>query len=250
MLFEEASQAGLNASYLKRVGDVAPIRLSAETAGVVALSPDGRRAIAVTGDLNQSGTRHVLVSTGPEPPRELPHGTVDGVGWAWWTPDGQRVVFYGHEKDRLRRSWIQEPPDGQPQPISPEGTLCTPAWSGWAVCQRLPEDKDTTGSSWELRSLTSGETRPASWIGGDNPIAWGPDGHHAFVAGWQHPPFRVVRVDVATGHREAWLDASPPDPAGVERDSFVTAALTPDGRHYVYSYYRTFADLFLVEGLR
>ncbi|HUL79815.1 MAG TPA: protein kinase [Vicinamibacteria bacterium] len=249
VLFQEESQTGHNAANLRRVDDLAPIRLS-DVAGAVALSPDGRRALGLAGSLNQSGSRHVLLSAGPEPPRELPHGTVDGVGWAWWTPDGQHVIFWGREKNHPRRTWIEEPPDGQPRPISPEGTECRPAWPGWAVCQRVPEERDTTGSTWDLRSLTSGATRPAAWIGGAVPIAWSPDGRHAFVAGSEQPPFRVFRVDEATGRRETWLDASPPDPAGLSPAPFVAAAITPDGRYYVYSYDRTLSDLFLVDDLR
>jgi hypothetical protein len=70
------------------------------------------------------------------------------------------------------------------------------------------------------------------------------------VAGFDQPPFRVFRVEVATGRREPWLDTSPPDPAGVARIAFNGAALTPDGRYYAYSYLRTLTYLFLAEGLR
>jgi hypothetical protein len=81
-------------------------------------------------------------------------------------------------------------------------------------------------------------------------MALSPDGRHAFVAGDQVQPFRVFRVDVATGRREPWLDTSPPDPAGVNAQTFVGTALSPDGRYYAYAYLRTLSDLFLVEGLR
>jgi len=99
--------------------------------------------------------------------------------------------------------------------------------------------------------LDGGETRPAPWIRRDDRvIAWSPDGRHAFVAGRSQPPFRVFRVEVATERREPWLDASPPDPAGVDQLGVAGAVLTPDGRYYAYAYLRTLSDLFLVEGLR
>jgi len=69
------------------------------------------------------------------------------------------------------------------------------------------------------------------------------------VADFWQPPFRVFRVDVVSGSREPWLDTSPPDPAGITPEWTQGGTLTPDGRHYVYSYSRTFTDLFLVEGL-
>ena len=250
VLFQECAQAGgpQGAVYLKRVGDSSPIRLGEGAA--VALSPDGRRAIAISGTLLASGSRLMLLSAGAEPLRELPRGTLDGVGWASWTPDGQRVIFYGREKDRGIRFHILQPPDGQPQPISPEGTWCFPAWNGWVACRHIEENKGRAIRIWELRPMDGSETRPAPWIGQEESvIAWSPDGGHAFVAGSSQPPFRVFRADVTTGHRAPWLDTSPPDPAGVDQLG-IAATLTPDGRYYAYSYLRTLSDLFLVEGLR
>ena len=103
VLFQECAQAGgpLNTAYLRRVGDPGPIRLGEGTA--VALSPDGRRAIAMRGQAYRSDSRLVVLSAGAEPPLELPRGTLDRVGWAYWTPDGQRVMFQGGEKDRAGR---------------------------------------------------------------------------------------------------------------------------------------------------
>jgi hypothetical protein len=251
VLFQECAQAGgpQNTSYLRRVGDLGPIRLGDGAA--MALSPDGRRAIALNGSFFQSGGRLMLLSAGAEPPRELPRGTVDAIGWAWWTPDGQRVLFNGREKDRPFRSYILNPPDGQPQPISPEAVECKTPGYGWAPCFQVQEHEGLPVRIWQLRSLDGGETRPAPWIGRDEAlIAWGPDGNHAFVGGFTQPPFRVFRVHVATGRREPWLDTSPPDPAGVHSIAWVGTALTPDGRHYAYGYLRTLSDLFLVEGLR
>jgi dipeptidyl aminopeptidase/acylaminoacyl peptidase len=251
VLFQETAQAGgpQNTVYLRRVGDPSPIRLG--EGGAVALSPDGRSAIA-NSSLYQSASRLMLLSAGAEPPRELPRGTLDSVGWAHWTPDGRRVVFAGSEKDRALRAYILQPPDGQPQPISPEGIRsCGAPGYGWAPCVHIQEDKGRLIRIWELYSLDGGETRPAPWVGSEGAvIAWSPDGRHAFVGGWLQPPFRVLRVDVATGRREPWLDTNPPDPAGIDQMNFSGTALTPDGRYYAYAYMRTLSDLFLVEGLR
>jgi hypothetical protein len=193
----------------------------------------------------------MLLSAGAEPPRELSQVTLNSLGWAFWTPDGQRVIFYGTDKDHASRSYILRPPDGQPQPISAEGTKCRPASDGWTFCWHLQKDDRQPIRAWDLRSLDGGETWPAPWIGPDDfVITWGSDGRHAFVAGRVQPPFRVFRVDVATGRREPWLDTGPPDPAGVDSLLALAAALTPDGRYYAYGYFRTLSDLFLVEGLR
>ena len=251
VLFQEAAQAGgpRNTSYLRRVGDSSPIRLGEGIA--VGLSPDGRRALVLMGNQMQSGSRFVVLSTGAELPRELPWSKQDAVTWAWWTPDGQRLVVLGKEKDHLLRSYVLQPPDGQPQPISPEGTWCVTPGREWVPCVHVQEDNGRPIRVWELHRWDGGETRPAPWIRQDEGvIAWSSDGGHAFVGGYGQPPFRVFRVDVATGRREPWLDTGPPDQAGVERVDFSGTALTPDGRYYAYAYTRTLSDLFLVEGLR
>jgi hypothetical protein len=161
------------------------------------------------------------------------------------------VIFWGKEKNHALRSYILRLPDGQPQPISPEGEFCFAPGPRWTPCSHFQEAKDRPIRIWELRSLAGDETRPAPWIGRDESVdAWSPDGGHAFVTGSTQPPFRVFRVEVATGRREPWLDTSPPDPAGVNAQIFEFTALTPDGRYYAYSYLRTLSDLFLVEGLK
>jgi len=252
MLFQEWAQAGgpQNTVYLRRVGDTSPIRLGEGVA--MALSPDGRHAIALTGNSVQAGRgRLVVFSAGAESPRELPWSKEDFVSWAWWTPDGQRVVVTGRQKDRPVRSYMLQLPDGQAQPISPEGTACIAPGQVWVPCFQVQEDNGRPIRVWELRSRDGGETRPAPWIGRQEAvIGWSPDGGHAFVAGWGQPPFRVFRVDVATARREPWLDTSPPDPTGFGRVDFTATAITPDGRYYAYGYTRTLSDLFLVEGLR
>lgn len=48
--------------------------------------------------------------------------------------------------------------------------------------------------------------------------------------------------------RERWKEFMPSDPAGVTLIN--PAFLTPDGRHYVYSFRRVLSDLYLAEGLR
>jgi hypothetical protein len=247
VLFADDPNAPQGGVFIRRATDVGPIRLGEGIA--IALSPDGRRAYA--GDhVFQSGARHTVLSAGPEPPRELSRGTLDRIGWGQWMADGQRVIFAGWEKDRPVRSYVVEPPDGQPKPISPEGTECKGAMGQrWLPCFHIQDEHGEAIRVWELRSL-DGQTRPAPWIGAeDYPVAWSPDGAHAFVAIAHIPPFRVFRVEVGTGRREPWLDSSPPDLAGV--GSFpAEVTLTPDGRYYAYSYPRTLSDLFLVEGLR
>ena len=120
----------------------------------------------------------------------------------------------------------------------------------WLPCFHKEEDHGRIVPMWELRSPDGGETRPAPWMGtGDHVMAWSPDGRYAFLEHDAPTCFRVLRVDVATGRREPWLESAPPDPSGIKEFTAETA-LTPDGRYYAYGYTRTLSDLFLVEGVR
>ncbi len=55
-------------------------------------------------------------------------------------------------------------------------------------------------------------------------------------------------LDIRTGKKELWKELMPPDPAGVMTVSPVN--VTPDWKSYAYSYQRSLADLYVVEGLR
>ena len=71
----------------------------------------------------------------------------------------------------------------------------------------------------------------------------------AIVYAWnsQELPFRVFRVEIATGRREPWMTIMPQDPAGIWDTDLM---ITPDGKSYAYNCARLLADLYLVEGLK
>jgi hypothetical protein len=60
-------------------------------------------------------------------------------------------------------------------------------------------------------------------------------------------PTTIERVDVATGKRTQWKTLAPADPAGVHGINLVR--MTRDTRVCLYTYLRTFSDLYLVQGL-
>ena len=55
-------------------------------------------------------------------------------------------------------------------------------------------------------------------------------------------------LDLRTGEKKLWKELIPPDPAGVTSVSPVVVTL--DRKFYVYSYVRSLADLYVVEGLK
>jgi len=58
----------------------------------------------------------------------------------------------------------------------------------------------------------------------------------------------VVRVDVASGSVEPWMEIEPRGRGGV--DAISTVRMTRDGERYVCSYYRRDSVLYLAQGLR
>jgi hypothetical protein len=100
-----------------------------------------------------------------------------------------------------------------------------------------------------LYPLRGGEPQTvAGFVEGDRPFRWSADGRALFLLRDGEVPARVFRLDLATGRREPWKEFMPSDPAGVGLINPVF--LTPDGRHYVYSFRRVLSDLYLAEGLR
>lgn len=61
-------------------------------------------------------------------------------------------------------------------------------------------------------------------------------------------PSTVERVDIVTGKRTPWKTLAPADLAGVHGISVVK--MTRDTRVCLYSYLRTFSDLYLAQGMK
>ena len=57
----------------------------------------------------------------------------------------------------------------------------------------------------------------------------------------------IARLDTRTGARRPWVRFDMADPAGVS--FFAAVRITPDGRYWTASYFRTLSDLYVVEGV-
>ena len=103
-----------------------------------------------------------------------------------------------------------------------------------------------------LYSIDGGEIKPIPQLeAGEIPVVFSDDGRSLYVR--DDPgafPVHVVRLDLATGTREPWLELAPPDLTAVTQPMIGEVWLTPIGRFYAYAYTRKELDLFLVEGLR
>ena len=131
--------------------------------------------------------------------------------------------------------------------MTPEGVAWDyPRFAGRSVLSRNPNEP---GDPWRLYPLDGGEAEATPWLNaGDAPLGWSEDGRHFYAYAASVFPVTVERLDVGSGHREPWLELVPPDSASLGR--LLGMEITPDGRHYAYTYARQPSELILVEGLR
>ena len=82
----------------------------------------------------------------------------------------------------------------------------------------------------------------------DQVIRWSADGRSVYVFRPTNVPFRIERLDLASGRRVLIREVAPADRTGVLYG--LGAALTDDTRSYAYDYKRMTSQLFVVEGAR
>jgi Tol biopolymer transport system component len=161
-------------------------------------------------------------------------------------PDGTRFLFLGVEAGHRPRLYMHSLGEKSTKVISPEGydTTGTPiSPDGRYFVARCPDLKPC------LLAIAGGEIKamPAAKTT-DLPIQWTSDGHSLYVFQYGALPAKVELVNIATGKRTFWKTFAPADLAGVHGISYMT--VTSDGRVCLYSYLRTFSDLYLAEGLK
>ncbi len=240
---EQTSVTGLGYEICIRRTDGSPVMRLGH--GVpFGLSPDGRW---VASAMPAPTSSLIFLPTGPGESRTLDTGL--DVRWATWLPGGQRIVVAGAGADDAVRLHVLDLEGGdETRPISPAGVeanlVVRPAVSpdGERVAAVGPDQR-----VW-LYLVDGGEPRPVSGVvDGDVPVVWSEDGRALFVARTGQVPARVFRVDVEGGGREPWMELFPSDPAGV--GIIHSLVMTPDGRSYAYSYYRSLSILYLVQGM-
>jgi Tol biopolymer transport system component len=242
LLFREEGEAGgaSYAVYVRKTDGSPAVRLGDGQS--LALSPDGKWALACRGDKE---TDLFLLPTGPGEPRSLQgHDIIHSA--ATFFPDGKRILMAGTEPNHGLRLYVQDLDTDKVEAVTPEGTngfsfALSP--DGHSIAAVGPDDKAylfpvPAGDPVPIRGLQPGEV----------PVAWTADGRSLYIYRGGELPAKVYRLEIATGNRVLWKELTPPDPAGVE---FVGPVLpTPDGKSYVYGYRRLLSDLYLVEGLQ
>jgi serine/threonine protein kinase len=236
-----SKSGGLSYAVYLRKTDGSPAVLLGE-GGAMALSPDGKWALAQTQD---SPSQLRLLATGAGEARDLTKDNVNHT-WARWFPDGKRVLYSGNEPGQGVKLYILDVSSGKSQAVTPEGVdgnafFVSPD-SQW-IAGIGPDRKGY------LYPVNGGEARVIPGLNpGEQPITWSSDGRSLYIYQPGELPASVHRLDIQTGQRTLWKQLLPSDPAGVE--TIGPILMTPDAQTCIFGYHRMLADLYLVEGLK
>jgi eukaryotic-like serine/threonine-protein kinase len=205
------------------------------------LSPDGKWVLANSA---HPPAQLFLYPTGAGETRQLTRDQIDHTGLGW-LPDGKHIIFSGVEPGHAGRLFLMDLENGSAKAISPEGYIYV--WqvspNGKYVFTNCPDFKTC------LFPLEGGEPRRIPGLKRDDaPVQWSEDGRSTYSFHLGALPSAVERIDMATGKRTRWKTLAPADLAGVHGISQVT--MTRDGSVCLYSYLRTFSDLYLVQRVK
>jgi hypothetical protein len=217
------------AVYFRKTDGSPAIRIAEGRA--LAFSPDTQWAAI----LDPANPRQLmLVHTGAGERRKLEAGRFTYHD-ARWFPDGNRLLVWANQDERLRRHYIQDAAGGPPRVVTAEGAAREAAISpdGEYVAAH-------SGPGVFLFPVDGTEPQPVKgYTAGARPIAWSDDARGLYL----RRGYVVELVDLKTGKSEVWRDLTPPDPAGVT--GIENLAIAPTGQAYVYSYQRHNSDLYV-----
>jgi len=184
--------------------------------------------------------RLLIYPTGAGETRQLERGALEHYSTAQWFRDGKSILISGNEPGKGTRFYAQEL-GGAPRAVTPEGTRDgLLSADGQLVLARGPDEK------YFLYPIAGGEPRPVPGLTpADFLVLWGGDGKSALVYRRAEIPYRLERVDLATGRRTLFKELAPADRTGLLslREIFVT----DDLRSYAYTAYYQVSSLFVSE---
>jgi len=230
------------AHYLRRTDGSPAVRLGDGAALV--LSPDGKWVLT-----RASGTPRdfVLQPTGTGTAVNLTEPSLEAISDVAFFPDSAHLLLLAGEPGQKRRLYVQDLPSGKPRPITDRGYGFGPGAVSpdgrWAVAYGEWSD-DTfivpTGGG-NARTIPNSKALDV--------IRWAPDGKSVYGSVAGGIPAEIVRVEIATGRREAIRSLAPPERAGLIE--IFPIFLTPDSKSYAYGFGRAgTSDLYVIDGLR
>jgi hypothetical protein len=199
------------------------------------LSPDGKWVLAVVQSIPP---KLLIYPTGAGETRQLDRANLEHYSTARWFRDGKAVLISGNEPGKGTRFYVQEL-ESAPRTVTPEGTrdglLST---DGKSILARGTDGK------YSIYPIAGGEPRPIpALMQADILAQWSADEKSALVYRLGEIPYRLERVDLATGRRLSFKEFAPADRTGLLslREIFVT----DDLRSYAYTAYYQVSSLFV-----
>jgi len=238
LLFTDYSAAaGMNYSACLRTTDGGPVVRLGEGRGW-GLSPDGRWALAVV----DTPPQLVIYPTGPGETRRLARGELETYQAAGWFPDGKSILVVGNEAGKASRCYAQDLSGGPPRPVTPEAT------TNGAVS---PDGRRilyaNADGSWSIQPVGIGTAQLVPYLKPDDqPIRWSADGQSVYVFHVPDRPFRLERLDLASGRRTLVRESPPAAGTG----ALNLASLADDTQSYAYDCFGFTSQLYVVEGAR
>ena len=236
---DESLTAGLNYGVCLRKTDGGPVvRLGEGTP--YGLSADGKWALV----LIDTPPQLVIYPTGPGETRRLPRGDLEAYQSASWFPDGKSVLVCGNEAGKASRCYAQDLAGGPPRPVTPDATT-----NGLVSPEGLQILYLKAGGTYFIQRAAGGPPKAVAGLTTDDQVLqWSADGRSAYVYRPTNVPFRLERLNLASGRRELVREVAPVDRTGVLYG--IAAALTDDAKSYAYDLKRMTSQLFVVEGAR
>ena len=236
LLFSETA-LGTNYAVCLRKTDGSPVLRLGE-GWPADLSADGKWVLAVVQTLPP---KLLVYPTGAGETRQLERGNIEHYAAAQWFRDGKSVLISGTEPGKGMRFYVQEL-GGPPRAVTPEDTRDgLLSADGKLVLARGPDGK------YFVYTIAGGEPRPVPGLTQADILAlWSADGRSALVYQRAEIPYRLERVDLATGHRTLFKEFAPADRTGLL--SMREIVVTDDLRSYAYTAYYQVSSLFVSDG--
>ncbi len=228
--------------YLRPVDGSPAVRLG--DGFVSKLSPDGKSVLVLSQEEPQ---RLAILPTGAGETKLLRKTELSYQAVAWF-PDGRRIAFSAYDPSGALRLYEQDPSGGPPRPFTEAGIGSALGFLAVSPDGLFAVGLDPSQKAF-LCPIGGGEPTPIQgYLPGDLPIRFSEEGDALYCARTGSETAEFVKLSLATGTRSVWKNVRPKDPAGII--TLYPADITPDGKHYIYTYVRVLSDLFLVEGLR